>query len=212
MAHPTVRVCVIVLMIGLCAFRWAPSLVRLPLMGLAGAIWIHFETGGLARMGLHWPIDLRRALIWSLLAFLLVAGVISPFVEPWLAELAGEPVDYSGYGPLKGNIPAALALIGRALISAVIAEELIYRGFLLHQLDALFGSRRWAPVLAVVVAATVFGAMHWPQGWVGMVVTGLAGIVFGSVFFLASRNLWAVMLAHAWVDIWGVATLFFGWY
>jgi hypothetical protein len=212
MMQPAVRILAVVLVVGLCAYRWAPSLVRLPVMGLAAAIWIYFETGGLARMGLRWPIELRRTLGWSLLCFLLVAGVITPLVEPWLAELAGEPVDYSGYGALEGNLPAALALVGRALLSAVIAEELVFRGFLLHQFDALLGSRRWAPLVAVLVAAAIFGAMHWPQGWVGMVVTGLAGAVFGSVFFLAGRNLWAVMLAHAWVDIWGVATLYFAWY
>lgn len=212
MPYPAMRMAVVALVVGLCAYPWAPSLVRLPVMGLAAAVWIHLETGSLTSMGLRWPVDLRRTLLWSLLCFVVVAGVITPLVEPWLSELAGEPVDYSGYGALQGNAPAALALIGRAMLSAAIAEELVFRGFLLHQLDALLGSRRWAPTVAVLVAAAIFGAMHWPQGWVGVVVTGLAGAVFGAVFFLARRNLWAVMLAHAWVDIWGVATLYFGWY
>ena len=35
-------------------------------------------------------------------------------------------------------------------------------------------------------------------------------MIFGWVFFQSGRNLWAVMLAHALVDAWGVTMLYLG--
>lgn len=212
MRHPLVRAGVIALVLALCYLRWAPSIVRLPAIALLSLAWMRIETGGFARIGLAWPVDARATLRWALLITLIITVLITPVIEPWLTRLSGEEVDYSGYGPLLGNLSLALGLLGKAMLSAVIAEEVIFRGFLLHQLQALLGTARWVAPLVVVLGAVAFGVAHSAQGAVGMIVTGLAGAVAGAVYLASGRNLWATMLAHALVDIWGVGTLYYGWY
>lgn len=210
--HPLTRIAVVVAILLLAYFRWLPMPWRQPAVALLAMLWIRVETGGLAAMGLRSPVSARGTLGWSLLAALIVIGLVTPFVEPLLNALTGTQADYSGYGALVGNLPAALSLIGKAMVSAAIGEELIYRGFLLHQLSALFGGGRVASLAAVAVGGAVFGLAHAGQGLVGVLLTGITGALFGALYFASGRNLWAMILAHALVDIWGVGTLYFGWF
>lgn len=82
------------------------------------------------------------------------------------------------------------------LIAVAIHEEIIFRGLLLPLLRRVSGS--W--VVAVAVSSLLFAALHIPgQGLLGaMQVLGVA--VALSLFFLASRSLLAVMLAHFLFD------------
>lgn len=77
------------------------------------------------------------------------------------------------------------------LVAVVVHEELLFRGLLLTQLRRLTG-RWWA---ALAIASAIFGALHLPQGLIGVFqVTGL-GVVLG-VVFIGSRSLLAAMLSH----------------
>lgn len=210
--HPLTRIGIVAAILLLAHYKWLPMPWRLPAVGLLAMAWIRIETGGLAAMGLRWPVSARTTLGWALLVTLAITCIVTPFVEPLVNRLTGTDVDYSGYGALKGNLPVALSLLGKAMLSAAIGEELVYRGFLLHQLSALFGGGRLAMVAAVVLGSAVFGYAHAPQGLSGMLVTGIAGAIAGAVWFASGRNLWAAMLAHALVDAWGIATLYYGWY
>jgi membrane protease YdiL (CAAX protease family) len=118
--------------------------------------------------------------------------------------------DLGGYGALAGNVDAALKLLALALTSAAIGEEILSRGFLLHQLTAILGegaAKRW---VAIIVGGVIFGAAHFMQGPIGMITTGLTGIIFGWAWFRSERNLWAMMLAHALVDSFGITMLYLG--
>ncbi|WP_044103655.1 CPBP family intramembrane glutamic endopeptidase, partial [Xanthomonas citri] len=85
--------------------------------------------------------------------------------------------DYSAYGALRNNAPAAMQLIGYAWISAAIGEELVFRAFLMHQLEALFDRVGLGRIGAAVAGGVVFGAMHASQGVSGVLLTGLVGAV-----------------------------------
>jgi uncharacterized protein len=40
----------------------------------------------------------------------------------------------------------------------------------------------------------------------------MAGLILGAVYVLSERNLWACILAHGFIDTFGVTAAFFGWF
>lgn len=80
-------------------------------------------------------------------------------------------------------------------LTAGVCEEILYRGFLMWYLGGWLG-----PAPSLALAAVIFGIGHSYQGWRGVLVTGLAGAVFGAVYLLAGSLLPAIIL-HAAGDI-----------
>ena len=84
--------------------------------------------------------------------------------------------------------------------SAAFGEELLLRGFILDRIAKLIGSDRVPALLAaIVVQAALFGSFHFHQGSNALVAT-VAGLVFGVIWLLGGRNLWACILLHGLVD------------
>ena len=85
---------------------------------------------------------------------------------------------------------------------AVLLEELWFRSLLLGAMSGvLAGAFSSADALLlpllVVVGAALFGWLHAPQGWLGMLLAGLLSLGL-SLLFLARQSLLAPVLAH-WV-------------
>lgn len=183
---------------------------RILLLAAAAAGVIYAETGGLTALGLgrhRW----RDTAGWA--ALLAIGSIlIGEFLQPAIAQLLGTPIDYSAYGALAGNADAAMRLLVFALTSAAIGEEVVFRGFLVRQLTKLLGEGTWRSPLVVAISALVFGAAHAPQGAVGVITTGIVGAVYAAAYLRNGRNLWALMLAHACTDSYGIAMLYFGRY
>jgi membrane protease YdiL (CAAX protease family) len=101
-------------------------------------------------------------------------------------------------GPLKRFLPdnkpesIAFALIA---LTAGICEELLYRGWLQNLLAYGTGSV-W---IGLVLGAVVFGSGHAYQGTMGMIQTGIIGLVFGIVFVF-TENLIAGQILHFTID------------
>lgn len=82
-----------------------------------------------------------------------------------------------------------------ALVPAVALEELLFRSLLLG------GFASFAPpLLLAIIWSIIFGAMHVPQGSLGVVVASLLGIVL-SILFLVTHNLLAPMVAHYLINL-----------
>lgn len=209
--RPSIRVTLIAAIITLSLVEWARFPWRLPLVALLASAIVLAETGTLAPIGLRWPLRARATLAWTLG---LTLGVIalSTVLEPVLEWLTGIEVDYSGYGPLRDNRALVLGLGARAWLSAAIGEEVVFRGFLLHELASLLGTSGWRRAVAVVGGAALFGAAHANQELPGVLLTGLIGAFVGTAFFASGRNLPALILAHGLVDSWGLYTLYRGWF
>ncbi|UWG47253.1 Metal-dependent membrane protease, CAAX family [Halanaeroarchaeum sp. HSR-CO] len=77
-----------------------------------------------------------------------------------------------------------------------IAEELLFRGALIGALAVGFEISPW--VLAVL-SSVAFGAAHSAQGAIGVVVTGVFGLVLAAAFVLTG-DLLVVIVAHGVVD------------
>lgn len=89
-------------------------------------------------------------------------------------------------------------IAGFALVSltAGICEEILYRGWLVGFLGALFGSI-W---IGMVAAAVLFGIGHAYQGRQGVIATGVLGLLFGTMFVLV-KSLVPGQAIHAAIDL-----------
>jgi uncharacterized protein len=100
--------------------------------------------------------------------------------------------------PLKKFLPSnRIESIVFILIAftAGICEELLYRGWLQNMLSHGIGSI-W---IGLVLGAVIFGVGHAYQGKMGMVQTGIIGLVFG-VVFIFTKSLVAGQILHIIVD------------
>jgi membrane protease YdiL (CAAX protease family) len=114
--------------------------------------------------------------------------VVSPQVEDDLTRR----FDFVTQMPVD-NLAATLIL----LVAVAVNEEVVFRGLLLPYLRRVLGSWSWA----AVISALIFAGLHVPQQGVlgGGIQIFTIGIVL-SVFFLLSRSLLAVTLAHLLFD------------
>ena len=77
------------------------------------------------------------------------------------------------------------------LIPVAVHEELCFRALLLPYLKRVVGS--WPA--AIVIASAIFAVLHFDQGWIGVIQILGVGTVL-SIFFVRSRSLPAVIIAH----------------
>lgn len=143
-------------------------------------------TGSELATQLGWSgLTLVAAFAYLLLASLFIVQIWQPG-SPELEENIRQRVDVMR----ALNFESFAATVALMLIVG-FQEELIFRGLLLPYLRRLTGA--WW--IAILLSSTLFGVLHFAQGGLAMVqITGL-GMVF-AIFFVASRSLLAVALAH----------------
>lgn len=76
--------------------------------------------------------------------------------------------------------------------SAGLIEELVYRGFLIFLLSNLFPGLHIYPV--ILISSMLFGVAHTYQGPVGVLKTGLAGLLFALVYVCTGSLLPGILL------------------
>lgn len=175
---------------------------------MLATIWVGLRLRGQTweHLGLRWrPVDRRgvaRMVLQSLGVFLLalVGFMVGSMVMINLSgsELAGG--DMSGYRYLQGNLPMLLLALAGVYVVSSFGEEVIYRGFLMTRIAEMGGGSKTAWSVAVIVSAVVFGLIHFGWGLFGIVQTAFMGLALAISFLLVKRNLWVLVLAHAYLD------------
>lgn len=139
-------------------------------------------------------------------------AVVAIFACGNLAGLAGHQLGLWTYGEtptgvaerwgtIEGNLPVYLLWLAITWTSAAFAEEMFFRGFLITRFRAALGRVPMGAVLAVVLAAAIFGYGHYYyQGVRGLVNAGAIGLALGTLYLLYKGNLWPLILAHGLVD------------
>jgi membrane protease YdiL (CAAX protease family) len=169
-----------------------------------------------ARGGTLADLGLRRPANWTKVPFqvagILIAFIAAEMLAPVLVSsfMSLPEPDLSRYDSISGNLGAALLMALALPLTASIPEEVIYRGFLIGRLSAIFGHTLGGASMAVLIQALIFGAVHFQWGIGGMVVTLMMGIVWGTAYLLCGRNLWVVILAHSTGHILFVIQLYLG--
>jgi membrane protease YdiL (CAAX protease family) len=123
----------------------------------------------------------------------MIAPVIIAFRNPGSIEKQLDPVRF-----LLPTTSAQRWIFVMVCITAGVAEEWIYRGFVLHFLVAEFPVLNdWA---IVVAAAAMFGIAHAYQGRAGTILTGILGLVF-SLLYITTGSLLLSMAMHTLLDL-----------
>ena len=183
------------------AVVWVANVVMLFL------VWMGLRIRGesCAAFGLRWKwrgwkvagkIFLQSLLVCIIAVVGMVLGSIL------MANITGVPesIDASSYDYLKDNLGMlALTLVGVYIVSS-FGEEVIYRAFLINRVSQLVGAGKSGRIIAVIFSAMVFGLVHYSWGPMGVVQTAFMGLALGICYLLFKRNLWILILAHAYMD------------
>ena len=168
-----------------------PMLVALALLGRIDALWrLPPEFAPLRdRLPAMTLAEVGGGAVGGVALGLLVAG--------WRARRGGRPIGRPG--ALMPRSRAELPWGAGVTLVAGVVEEPFFR-LLLPLLIALASGSAAA---GVVVATAVFASLHRYQGWLGVIATGLFGLVMTAIY-LISGALWLVMLLHAMIDLGGL--------
>ncbi len=154
------------------------------------------QVSGLPHSLLGWEVgNLPANVTIGLIAGLLVAVIVPP-----LTQLAIRSFGKQVYSPVvvRSILPRTRRqwlLVPLALILAVFLEELLFRSLLLGGFG-VFAS----PLILAVGWSIAFGAMHFPQGTLGVVVASALGL-FLSALFLATGSLLTPFVAHYIINL-----------
>ncbi|UCE93855.1 MAG: CPBP family intramembrane metalloprotease [Flavobacteriaceae bacterium] len=141
----------------------------------------------------------KRVFSRSLLVFAL--GISAYIMGTFLmSQISGMPetADMSNYEYLNSFFMLVLTLCGVYIVSS-FGEEVIYRAFLINRFTELGLDSAFGKILAVVISSVIFGLVHFEWGPTGIVSTAMMGLVMG-IFYLKYKNLWILVLAHAYMD------------
>ncbi len=177
--------------------RWFAALIGMQVAAIAVVVLLVALLPEVtpASIGILWPVfesDFALGLLAGASGGLLAGLVLTVLAARRQAEM-----------PVIGDVAVLLPrstgergwLVGIS-VGAGISEELLYRG-LLPALAVGLG----APVLPVVIGqAAIFGFAHVYQGWSGVALTGLLGLIFGVLVVLTGSLLLPILL-HILIDI-----------
>lgn len=176
---------------------WVNSAILALLGAVAAAAWV--GTGlPLADLGLRPPLGVTTGL--GLAALFLVGYGI----DSW-RQLTGDrlPATRARWRRDTPFMPTGAREQRHALVlvlAASIAEELLYRGFLISWLQLHLGTSPAAVTASVVLPALVFGAGHVYQRSRAVIRIVALSTVFGAIFVLTG-SIWIPIALHLAVDL-----------
>ena len=191
------------------------------LLTLAILTWYLRSRGlGWADMGLRALPGIKAKLMvipQAFLVFLAFVAVVAPvliagevFGWEFLTETPAGVEDR--WGSVRGNLVMYLLWLVVVWTAAAFGEEMFFRGYLVTRLQTVFSDIKFGNALAVIAPALLFGCAHvYYQGLRGLVMTGLIGLAFGTMFLLFKRNLWPVILWHGIIDTLTFTAMFMNW-
>ena len=183
-------------------------------------IYMHQRGEKWASMGLRALPGTRAKLLLLPQAFLIFVAVLTTIAlltkglellgQHFMSETPEGEVER--WGDIEGNLQQYLILIALSWISAGFGEEMFFRGFVITRLQTVLNDTRLASAFAVLLAALLFGYVHfYYQGLTGLVNATAIGLIFGAFFLLYKRNLWPLVLAHGFINSLGYTSDFMGW-
>ena len=175
-------------------------------IGMLLTIWICLRVRGQTwrHIGLTFRLSSRAVVRSIVQSIVVLVSALAAFVAGSMVSVnfaaAPESADLSGYDYLQGNLPMLLVALGAVYVVSSFGEEVVYRGFLMTRLAEIGRPTRAAWAGALVVSAIVFGLAHFDWGVVGIIQTTFMGLALAASYLLVKRNLWVLILAHAFID------------
>lgn len=197
------------IVIGHNVYRVLPN--EVPILFVLGLISLRLRDGRWSAMGLNWPQSWRRTVLLALGVAGLRILVGALIIDPITAHFWPPAIGPSGFSEITGHPLVAIRWLGIVWTFAAFGEEIGYRGYLLQRAADAGGRSKLAYWAAVLVVAVLFGFGHYYKRPAGMIDSGMAGLLLGAAYVLSGRNLWICILAHGFIDTFGVTAVFFGW-
>ena len=114
-------------------------------------------------------------------------------------------------GLVGGKLGAYLGHVVLAIVHAGFLEEFVFRGYLLNRTVAYLKSVRYRWALSILAVAVLFGLLHFHWG-IPNVIFAFVWFIVSSILYLAiKRNLWPMMVSHAFGDIATFTLAYIGW-
>jgi membrane protease YdiL (CAAX protease family) len=176
-----------------------------------GLISIRLRDGGWFAIGFKQPASWRRILLIALAAAALRILLGQFLIEPVTGFFWPKPTAPALANEITGNAKIALLALLLVWTFAAFGEEIAYRGYLLTRAADIGGRSTTAYWIGIVFVSILFGYGHYYKGPSGIIDSGIAGLILGTAYMLAGRNLWACILTHGFIDTFGVIDAFFGW-
>jgi membrane protease YdiL (CAAX protease family) len=183
---------------------------EVPILFVLGLLSFKLRNGSWSAMGLGLPRSWSRTVRFALLVAvtrILLGGLV---VDPITSRIWPAAVAPSGSEQIAGHGWEALRWLALVWTFAAFGEEAGYRGYLLNRAADVGQRSKFAYVLALLLVSALFGFGHFYKGPAGMIDSGMAGPVLGAAYLLSGRNLWLCILAHGFIDTFGVVALFLG--
>jgi membrane protease YdiL (CAAX protease family) len=138
----------------------------------------------------------------STVAIGIVLGVTLKFaMKALVMPLFGAPPINQAYQFVTGNSAVIPLMLFTMIVTAGFGEETFYRGWMFERLGKLFGQSAVAKVAIVLITASLFASVHYPeQRLAGAEQALVTGAIFGSVYAITGR-LFMLMVAHAAFDL-----------
>jgi membrane protease YdiL (CAAX protease family) len=183
---------------------------EVPILVVLALVSFRLRNGGLAAMGLRRPRSWTRLVLIALAAATLRVVLAAVVMDPLTSRIWPPAVAPEGADAIAGSVKDALQWLALVWSFAAFGEEIAYRGYLVTRAADVGRGSSAAYWVAVVVVSVLFGYGHYYKGPAGIVDSGVAGLILGSAYLLSGRNLWVSILAHGFIDTFGVTMLFLG--
>ena len=180
-------------------------------LSVLGLISIRLRDGRWSAMGFKRPTSWRRILLIAVAAAALRILLGQFVIEPVTGFYWPKPTAPALANEITGNAKIAMLALLIVWTFAAFGEEIAFRGYLLTRAADVGGRSITAYWIGIVFVSILFGYGHYYKGPSGVIDSGIAGLILGTAFMLAGRNLWACILAHGLIDTFGVIDAFFGW-
>lgn len=194
--------------IGHNVFHVVPN--EVPILFALGMVSFRIRSGGWSALPFRRPSSWGRVVLIALAAATLRI-VLGGIVEDLAAKFWPPIVAPAGSEAIAGDLKTALLWLGLVWTWAAFGEEFAYRGYLLTRAADLGKGTPAAYLAGMVFVAVLFGYGHFYKGPAGILDSGLAGLLLGAAYLVSGRNLWASVLAHGFIDTFGVVALYLGW-
>ena len=156
----------------------------------------------------------RPALILKAVLATPVVVIIMSAVGTMVARTMGWQANLDNFVNLRGHTLALTGWLAIVWTSAAFGEEMVFRGIVMRNFDGILrrsgASARIAPILGLLGSSLIFGLAHAYQGNAGIVMTAVAGLLYGTIYLLSPGNLWPSVLVHGVTDTVGFVALYLG--
>lgn len=178
---------------------WQSSLIFLA----HRAGWFRWGDLGLEARRLWLRLLFGLGVYLALMVGFIILRFSLPHLAPYVQSHIGIDITAGGHAPLpRLDATMFFLYVFYLSVTAGVFEEVVYRGFVLLQLQ----KAGWPAGLAVIFSAIVFAGVHWSLGPAIWILAAVYGLFWG-ILYHRFRSLVPLMVSHFLFDF----TSFYGW-